>query len=214
MIKDNRKSQHYQIFNDIRSMFYGKSDFLNGYPAATGIGTSSGGVVIDFIALKGEQHVKITPVKNPVQVDAHRYTRQVLDNNDMVQEHVRTTPKFERAKLILGDHYATLFVSGTAAIRGEQTIPENDAAVQTNITLENIGVLSGNQNLGSYGLPIPYKQKRVTLLRVYVKEASDIPSVSKMISEMHNNCPCLIMQSDICRGNLMVEIEGVIEFGY
>ena len=137
----------------------------------------------------------------------------MLDKNDVVQEHVRTTPKFERAKLILADHYATLFVSGTAAIRGEQTIPENDAGVQTRITLENIGVLSGEQNLGSYGLPIPYKQKRDTLLRVYVKEESDIPSVAKMISETHNDCPCLIMQSDICRSNLMVEIEGVIDSG-
>jgi hypothetical protein len=32
--------QNYQIFNDVRSLFYKKSDFIKGYPSATGIGNN------------------------------------------------------------------------------------------------------------------------------------------------------------------------------
>lgn len=208
------KGQHYQIFNNIRSRFYKDSNFIHGYPASTGIGTYSGGVVIDFFAMKGKENLKIYPVKNPAQTDAYNYTQDVLFSDDKLPKHDKNTPKFERALLITENNSATLFVSGTAAIKGEHTIPDSDAGIQTRITLENIGILSGNQNLGSHGLLLPYKKKKISLLRVYVKEESDIPSVEKIIAETHGNCPCLVIQSDICRSNLKVEIEGVIEFEY
>ena len=38
----------------------------------------------------------------------------------------------------------TLFISGTAAIRGENTIPSDDIIKQTQITIENIQKLEYN----------------------------------------------------------------------
>jgi hypothetical protein len=40
------------------------------------------------------------------------------------------------------------------------------------------------------------------------------PSVKKIIDELHPGCPCKIIQSDVYRANLLVEIEGVMEFEY
>ena len=51
---------------------------MHGYPAATGIGMTAGGVVIDFLAAVNDQ---VWPVKNPVQVDAYKYSNEVLANN-------------------------------------------------------------------------------------------------------------------------------------
>ena len=39
--------QHYQDFNDARSLFYNGVEWTTGYPAATGIGTQWGGIMID-----------------------------------------------------------------------------------------------------------------------------------------------------------------------
>ena len=62
--------QNYQQFNDVRSQYYGRSDFSQGYPAATGIGMNTGGVVIDFIALHPAPGQIILPLSNPRQIDA------------------------------------------------------------------------------------------------------------------------------------------------
>jgi len=63
VIRNNKISQHYQIFNDVRSKYYGLSDFHNGYPAATGIGMDFGGVSIDFIAAKFENNCSVMGIK-------------------------------------------------------------------------------------------------------------------------------------------------------
>ena len=47
-----KEHQNYQVFNDVRSRYYDKGTFENGYPAATGIGMTTGGVIIGFIALE------------------------------------------------------------------------------------------------------------------------------------------------------------------
>ena len=38
------QDQHYQAFNNARSGFYSKTEWTNGYPAATGIGANLGGI--------------------------------------------------------------------------------------------------------------------------------------------------------------------------
>jgi enamine deaminase RidA (YjgF/YER057c/UK114 family) len=208
------KSQHYQIFNDIRSQYYQNSNFVTGYPAATGIGTNSGGVVIDFIALKGNENILISPIKSPVQTDAHKYSHEVLAPNIMHSNLRETTPKFERAKLISSGKNTTVFVSGTAAIKGENTIPDSDVTVQTKVTFENIEKLTSDQNLSIHGLILPYKEKSLSLIRVYVKYETDIVAVQKICESSYKNIPCIIVQSDICRDNLLVEVEAVYDFEY
>ena len=47
---DNVGHQHYQDFNDARSLFYTNVEWETGYPAATGIGTQCGGIMV---ALQG-----------------------------------------------------------------------------------------------------------------------------------------------------------------
>jgi len=70
--------QNYQIFNDVRSMYYSKAEFCNGYPAATGIGMKAGGIILEFIAISNTQSVKILPIKNPQQINAYSYSDKKL----------------------------------------------------------------------------------------------------------------------------------------
>ncbi len=136
--------QNYQQFNDSRTLFYQKARWANGYPAATGIGTHCGPLVIDLIAMQG--HDDEFAIKNPLQTDAHVYSEKVLlGENDLCLKY-KSTPKFERAKLIVDQESSVVFVSGTAAILGEESLTCDDVAMQTKLTLENIERLVDHEN--------------------------------------------------------------------
>jgi enamine deaminase RidA (YjgF/YER057c/UK114 family) len=203
------KNQHYQIFNDVRSLYYAQYQFENGYPAATGIGADWGGVVIDFVAVKGR--AQILAVQNPEQIDAHHYKADVLEDNYLVKEEKKSTPKFERAKIVEFGCKSLVYISGTAAIKGQYTVSECNAVRQTQITIENIERLVSPENLIHHGLRKTIVNQQFISLRVYVKYAEDLLSVAQVMQENFAEVPCIILQSDVCRDNLLVEIEGVMQ---
>jgi hypothetical protein len=204
IIGSTNGSQHYQVFNDVRSNFYAQSVFSNGYPAATGIGMKSGGVNIDFIATNNPN---VTAVKNPVQIDAHQYSKDFLGENNSSNLKHKTTPKFERAKMIQFDSGLEIFVSGTASIQGQVSQAIDDVFTQTLITLENINklIIPGNlylQNKNAISSP--------SFLRVYVKKQDFLSDVKRAIeTTVYKHVPILFVIADICRPELLVEIEGV-----
>jgi enamine deaminase RidA (YjgF/YER057c/UK114 family) len=201
-------SQNYQDFNEARAAFYKKADFVNGYPAATGIGMNTGGIIIDFIAIPGGNDVKIVPIKNPRQVDAHRYSREVLIGDPMTGPGQKAPPKFERAKFVSLHGTPEIYISGTAAILGQETAGQ-DVEEQTRITIENIRLLISDENLKNCGIELEPAQKTITYIRVYVKEEKDIPAVKRVCEDYYKDVPALYLVSDICRDRLSVEIEGI-----
>ena len=81
----------------------------------TGIGMTTGGVIIGFIALSPSDQVSVKPIQNPGQIDAHRYSELVLKGTVSEGLARKCTPKFERAKMVSigSSHY--IYVSGTAS---------------------------------------------------------------------------------------------------
>ena len=195
----NDGSQNYQEFNDARSMFYAGGSWSNGYPAATGIGTSRGGVMIEFSAIKDEE-VPNKPIDNPLQVAAHNYSQEVLDGKVIEELKERTTPKFERAR-ILGN---TIFISGTAAIKGEHSNHSANAVEQTAETMEIMDNLVSKENI-----PVENNGSHYRFLRVYVKNECDIPAVREYINAHYPTAGKHYLVADICRPELLVEIEGL-----
>lgn len=205
-------SQHYQIFNDVRSIFYSKASFASGYPAATGIGTTAGGITLGVIArLVSNAPHRILPIRNPHQLDAHSYSPRVLQENLLATRHKKTTPKFERGKLIELDGLALVYVSGTAAIKGEDTVDEGNLEGQTHTTLDNIEQLVSIENLLIQHPQLPYTRSRVLHLRVYVKEQSQMATALKVCTTRYPSIPIMAICADICRPCLLVEIECMAE---
>jgi enamine deaminase RidA (YjgF/YER057c/UK114 family) len=202
--------QNYQVFNDIRSLYYGEVDFKRGYPAATGIGMECGGVVLEFIAADVSGDMRVIPIKNPDQVDAHRYSKEVLVGNALQTDRQKSTPKFERAKAIAKKNDYHVYISGTAAIREQKTLYPTDVEQQTRVTIENISRLIAPDNLEKHTLPVPSSDFPFSHIRVYVKNETDVPAVKKICDKHYGEVPCLYLVSDICRENLLVEIEGAI----
>lgn len=192
-------SQNYQEFNDARSIFYSNAEWSNGYPAATGIGTSAGGIMVELNAIKGCECPN-KPIDNPLQIAAHSYSQKVLDGKviDVLQE--RTTPKFERARLLGND----IFISGTAAIKGEESNFSSDAVEQTAETMEIMDRLISKENI-----PVSNNGSRYNALRVYVKREQDVDAVSRYMEEHYPALPKHYLVADVCRPELLVEIEGI-----
>ncbi len=200
--------QNYQEFNDARSRYYSQGEWRNGYPAATGIGISGEGIIVGGIAFKRAEHLSngVFPIDNPLQVAAHIYSKSVLIDNDL--NAVKSTPKFERAKLIETKAGAYCFVSGTAAIRGEQSINSTSARQQTIMTIENIEHLVSSQNLinhGCRGYDLKY-----TKLHIFIKNPKDYEQVKSVAEQAYPHLPIVYTVADVCRDELLVEIEGIL----
>ena len=205
----DRTLQNYQVFNDVRSRFYDNGIFKHGYPAATGIGMTTGGVIIGFIAVSDADQVDVKPIRNPRQIDAHRYSKAVLMGKSTGIMGEKCTPKFERGKMVFLEGKAYMYVSGTASIVGETTLHQGDVKNQTTTTIDNIFELFSRENQASLGLEFDVSRIHFSHLRVYVKHQKDIPAV-RSICESRLNCKSsLYLESDICREDLLVEIEGI-----
>lgn len=196
--------QNYQEFNDARTEFYNTGSWHNGYPAATGIGSEGEGIIVGVIAYKRAGH--IYPIDNPLQVAAHAYSKQVLIDEEANAP--KSTPKFERAKVIETERGTYCFVSGTAAIRGEKSVEAHSAGVQTIQTLENIEQLVSPDNLVRCGCK-PYELEYAKI-HVYIKEAKDYEEVQSVVEQRWPNVSALYSVADVCRSELLVEIEGIL----
>jgi enamine deaminase RidA (YjgF/YER057c/UK114 family) len=195
--------QRYQEFNNVRSDFYGDS-FKGGYPAATGIGMNRGGTIIEFIAIQSNRFVT-TPIDNPEQVAAHSYSKNVLVGEECV---LKTTPKFERARFLELFGKKIIFISGTASIQGEHTVGIEDPALQTEVTINNIKQLYSDKVLSKIpgGDLIP----KYGHARVYIKNRKDFAAIKKTFRMHFGNLPVVYIVADICRPDLLVEIEGKV----
>ena len=198
--------QNYQEFNDARSVYYAKSEWKRGYPAATGIG-STDGIIVGGIAFKKVDGTGVYPIDNPLQIAAHIYSKSVLIDN--AADAVKSTPKFERAKLIECAGGAYCFVSGTAAIRGEESVDPTSARLQTIKTIENIEYLVSKENLVRFGCK-PYELK-YAFLHIFVKNREDYEAIRSVVEEAYPNVPALYSVADVCRSELLVEIEGILK---
>lgn len=196
------KYQRYQEFNNVRAEFYDRVFDSDGYPAATGIGTNCGGVILEFVAVKSPDAVNL-PVSNPVQVAAYGYSDDVL-----VGHNNKCSPKFERARYLELFGKKQLLVSGTASIMGEKTVGAGDPEEQTHITIQNMQRLYASEVLkAKTGLML---QPVYGHARVYVKNREDFPVVRNTFERYYGSLPVVFLLADICRNDLLVEIEGKV----
>jgi enamine deaminase RidA (YjgF/YER057c/UK114 family) len=202
----DRRLQNYQEFNDLRSLCYKKSNFINGYPSATGIGVANGGCLIEALALKEKKSKNVKPVTNSLQVDAHSYSSEVLDGVAVDAMKELSTPKFERGKYIQMNGAGFFFVSGTASILGEQTVFPEDAGRQTATTIQIIDSLMSFNNLKNNKINL-ISQPAPVNYRVYLKNESDYSVVKSLCDAYFGVKNGIFVKADICRSNLLVEIE-------
>lgn len=205
------ETQHYQDFNDERSHFYAASDWNTGYPAATGIGTDFGGIMVEVdVEFLKKSLEKIVPIDNPLQVAAHKYSQNVLIGEVDPTFKVKTTPKFERAKAVVVYDCAKVYISGTAAIRGEESLTDVGIEQQTITTLENIEYLISKKNLSDHGVCVR-NEPEIQVMRIYLKYERDMEAARAIVEQKYAHVPAIYVLTDVCRDELLIEIEGVAQ---
>jgi len=198
--------QHYQEFNDARALFYDKSNWDKGYPAATGIGTKNAPLLVEVIAMQG--HKNEIALMNSKQIDAHIYSDNVLLGTKDQSLENRATPKFERAKLIIESSGASVFVSGTAAIIGEESLALDNAGTQTDVTIDHIENLVEKGQLCSTEVSL---KPTYELVRAYIKNKADFDAIKQVCERRLPGVSIIYVEGDVCREELLVEIEAFVK---
>jgi enamine deaminase RidA (YjgF/YER057c/UK114 family) len=193
--------QHYQAFNEVRKHWYSQQLFTNGYPAATGIGVETGPFSIDFIAMTSNPSLKKTGLYNPKQVNAYQYAQQHLVGEALHGKY-KNPPLFERAKLLSMPKKSLVFVSGTAAILGQETVGLGDVCKQTEISINNM------MELISPIVTHTNQPFRFNYVRVYIKEAAYRDAIKSVCDNHFPDTPTSFVLAEVCRDNLLMEIEG------
>jgi len=136
-------------------------------------------------------------IENPRQVSAWNYPRQYGPRQ----------PAFARATAVrLADGGTGLLISGTASVVGHATAHPDDAMAQTEEAASNLDALlshaagaTGDPGLASFGSR--------SLARVYVRHAEDWPAIRERLHKRWPSLKLCGLRGDICRSDLMVEIE-------
>jgi chorismate lyase/3-hydroxybenzoate synthase len=164
-----------------------------GYPAATAIGKPRGARTLQVCWIAGREPG--ATLENPRQVSAYRYPRQ----------YGPAAPSFSRAMLAPGP---TLLVSGTASIVGHATAHPGNAVAQLDETLANLMALLARARAAGHADAARLGAKGV--LKVYLRAGVDTGTVERRLRErLGTDLRLLILEAEICRSDLLVEIEAV-----
>jgi chorismate lyase / 3-hydroxybenzoate synthase len=163
-------------------------------PAATAIGTQGGGLQSYFLAARepGRQ------LENPRQVSAFHYPRRYSPKS----------PSFSRAIVKRWGAATHLYISGTASIVGHESRHASDTLAQLNEILSNLSTLVRHASrLHALGI---HSVRELSLLKIYVRITGDRDAIATRVSEVLGaELPVLLLQGDICRRDLHLEIEGL-----
>jgi enamine deaminase RidA (YjgF/YER057c/UK114 family) len=111
--------------------------------------------------------------------------------------------------VVIGD-YVTTWISGTASIVNSETVHLGDVEKQTEQTIDNIERLISRENFERHGVPgAGAELGDLAKIRVYVKRLEDYEKCRAVCERRFGALPTIYAQADVCRSNLLVEIEGV-----
>lgn len=162
------------------------------FPAACALGHAGGALVVYLLAARtAPRHFE-----NPQQVSAYRYP----------SSYGPRSPSFARATLLTQAGFRKqLFVSGTASVVGYRTCHVGDIDGQLRVTFENLERLlthvQQQAQLESALLP--------EVLKVYVRHREQAARIRRAVEQQFGEVPAVYVQADICREDLLVEIDGI-----
>ncbi len=192
--RDCQGTERYRQFNTARqqALLASGRALAGSVPAASALGaTSDSPLVVYFLA------GRIAPVfvENPRQVSAYHYPRQYGTHS----------PVFSRAALLRQSASLTLFISGTASIVGHRSLHVGDTSAQTRETLTNIEALLCEANRLARGVHFDLD---ALAYKVYVRRPADLSLIqTQLASALGTQAQIVYLQADICRQDLLVEIE-------
>lgn len=176
-----------------RQFCWGRAEALSledsALPAATAIGCKD--PTLRISVLTATPTISVVHLENPRQVSAYHYPRQYGPRS----------PSFARATRVTCGDQSLLLLSGTASIVSHETRHPGDLGAQLQETQRNIASLLAVAAEG--------REARPELLRVYLRNPKDLNAALDHFSAAFPGYePPAVVQGDICREPLVVEIDG------
>lgn len=164
-------------------------------PAASAVGTTENEPVFLFIGGKTAPH----HTENPEQTPAYQYPPLYGPKS----------PSFARATRASFGGNPSVFISGTASIKGSQSLHPTDLEKQLTTTLHNLTLVGEASGLGS---DLAQNQPGQRHFIVYLRHPENFPCVDSFLKKhlLRASDQCIYLQADICRAELLVEIEATI----
>lgn len=203
--------QRYKEMNRARADFYRNIPFgralLGGntvpgiYPASTGIGTAGNSLSGSCLAVQTtRKDTTLLNLENPHQTPAYAYPPR----------YSAKSPKFSRGMALVLGNQVTTWISGTASIVNSESRYPDDIERQTEQTIENIEQLLSPETFayqGQHGIMASLHD--LAKIRVYVKRPQDFEKCKRICERRFGHVPTIYAVADVCRPELLVEIEGV-----
>jgi chorismate lyase / 3-hydroxybenzoate synthase len=163
------------------------------YPAATAIGRRDGEPRLQVFWLAGR--TAGAPLENPRQVSAYHYPRR----------YGPAAPTFARAMLVA---HRLLLISGTASIVGHASRHADSLTAQIDESLANLQSLLAHATAVAPAIPPRWGER--TLFKVYLRDgAAAHEAAAHLARSLPAGAQYLILEADICRSELLVEIDCV-----
>jgi chorismate lyase / 3-hydroxybenzoate synthase len=195
--EDQRGVERYKRFNVGRARGFGErfgDAAERHFSAASAVGTLGDSLIVCFVAGR----VPGTHLENPRQVSAPRYP----------SDYGPQSPSFARCTVAPADWGRAVFLSGTGSVVGHETAHRGDPLRQLDEVVTNIdAVLDGAGAPSKWGRP---DVLRFDLLKVYVRHREQFAAIRDAFARRLNpSTPVIYLLADLCRTDLLVEIEGV-----
>lgn len=191
--------ENYRAFCQGRHRAFGEcfgDDGERRMSAASAVGTGSDEICAVFVA--GARPVR--HVENPTQVPAYRYPTRYGPK----------APSFARASLVDDEGgRARLYVSGTSSIQGSESLHHGDVSAQLELALKNVDILA--RAAGLDGLNAHSAGDR--LFRLYLRHPEEWGVVRDLLRDrlLRDGDRCCVVQADICRQELLAEVEAYVQ---
>jgi len=190
--------ENYRSFTIGRSLAFEQRfgrNFNAHLPAGSAVGSESDRLVVVFAASR------VVPCycENPAQVPAYEYPAT----------HGPRPPSFSRATAVAEGRRLDAFVSGTAAIKGHETVGVGDTRKQLAATLDNLRGIFAVAGLGG---DLRTEGAQARHFKVYLRRADDHPLVANVLAEelLRPGDQVSMLRADLCRAELDVEIEATV----
>lgn len=166
-------------------------------PAGSAVGSESGPVTINFIATRNPSGKHI---ENPRQVSAYRYP----------SDYGNRSPSFARATYMDWGENKHVYVAGTASIVGHKSYHHDNPLQQIDEIHRNLDSLLDHCSVLINGGAEKVDPEDVLVIKTYIRDAGLLPLVkNRMEKKLAGPQSILYLIGDICRKELLLEVEGV-----
>ena len=188
--EDDRGRERYKLFCEGRHDAFAAAGYQLGadLPAASAVGMHKPGLMLYFLAATDIA----TQAENPRQGAAYRDPPQYGEKS----------PSFSRATTRRSASETLIYVSGTSSVVGHASVHDRDVLGQLEETVVNLEAIlrsAAGATLADF-----------VAVKTYIRRAEDAAAVIPALDAvLPPSCSRVYLEADICRRELLLEIEGV-----